>query len=131
VFPKYRTVVFVHGCYWHRHTGCKAASVPKSNTEFWTGKFAENTERDRRVQESLVQIGWRVLIVWQCELLGNNTLETIQNVALWLRQGGSVGGGEHRNTESLSDRKTLLATAENKVRYRIASYEEKKAPGDS
>lgn len=68
VLPKYRTVVLVHGCFWHRHDGCKIASTPKSNTAFWEEKFARNVERDRSVAEKLAQMGWNVVVVWECEL---------------------------------------------------------------
>lgn len=65
---KYNTAVFVHGCYWHRHDKCKYASMPKSRIDFWADKFAKNTERDRRVRESLEAIGVKVLIVWECSI---------------------------------------------------------------
>lgn len=68
VFPKYKTVVFVHGCFWHRHAGCNIATTPKSNTTFWTNKFAKNVARDARVTKSLRDNGWRVLVAWECEL---------------------------------------------------------------
>ena len=68
VLPKYRTVIFVHGCYWHRHEGCKYATTPKSNVEFWLNKFNENTQRDSRNQKALKELGWKVLIVWECEI---------------------------------------------------------------
>lgn len=82
VLPKYRTVVFVHGCFWHRHAGCKYASVPATRREFWTAKFAENQARDRRVAELLRGEGWRVLIVWQCELRDMPTLAARLDAAL-------------------------------------------------
>ena len=63
---KYNTAVFVHGCYWHRHENCKYASMPKSRIEFWTEKFDNNTDRDRRVKESLEAIGVKMLVVWEC-----------------------------------------------------------------
>lgn len=68
VFPKYRTVVFVHGCFWHRHGDCRVASTPKSNTQFWEEKFARNVERDLRVVGELEMQGWKVVIAWECEL---------------------------------------------------------------
>ena len=68
VLPKYRTVIFVHGCYWHRHPRCKYAYTPKSNVEFWEKKFAENMERDRRDRRALRKLGWGVLTVWECEI---------------------------------------------------------------
>jgi DNA mismatch endonuclease (patch repair protein) len=68
VFPKYRAAVFVHGCFWHRHQGCKIATTPKSNTPFWQAKFARNVDRDKGVAEALRAAGWRVFAVWECEL---------------------------------------------------------------
>lgn len=68
VFPRYRTVVFVHGCFWHRHDGCNIATTPKSNTPFWLEKFEKNVTRDARVATQLEALGWRVFIVWECEL---------------------------------------------------------------
>lgn len=67
VFPKYRAVVFVHGCFWHRHPGCRKASTPKSNTEFWQEKFERNVERDKRNSVELEKAGWRVVVIWECE----------------------------------------------------------------
>lgn len=68
VFPRHRTIVFVHGCFWHRHDGCKIATSPKSNSDYWKDKFARNVARDARVQLALQQLGWRVVVVWECEL---------------------------------------------------------------
>ncbi len=67
VFPGRRAVVFVHGCFWHRHEGCRLASTPKSNEAFWEAKFGRNVERDRAAVEKLEADGWRVLTVWECE----------------------------------------------------------------
>ena len=68
VLPKYRTVIFVHGCFWHRHKGCKDTTTPKTRTEWWEAKFAGNVERDRMNQRSLRKEGWRVIVVWECEI---------------------------------------------------------------
>lgn len=67
VFPKYRTVLFVHGCFWHRHPNCQYTTTPQSNAEFWQTKFASNLKRDAFVQEELTAMGWRVLVVWGCQ----------------------------------------------------------------
>lgn len=75
VLPKHRTAIFVHGCYWHRHPGCKYASTPKTNQDFWLPKFQRNVERDARKEEALRALGWRVLIVWECETRDLPTLE--------------------------------------------------------
>ena len=68
VLPRHRTVVFVHGCFWHRHEGCSYTTTPKTRQEFWQAKFDGNVARDRRNQADLVQLSWRVLVVWECEL---------------------------------------------------------------
>ena len=67
VLPKYNTVVFVHGCYWHRHSGCPYAYTPKSRVGFWQAKFDANVERDEFDQEALNELGWHVITVWECE----------------------------------------------------------------
>jgi len=66
VFPRHRLAVFVHGCFWHRHPGCRYAYTPKSRIEFWAKKFAENVARDRRTEETLRNLGWKVLVIWEC-----------------------------------------------------------------
>jgi len=68
VLPRHRSVVVVHGCFWHRHKACRFAYTPKSNVVFWTKKFAENVARDRRTTSALRRLGWRVIVVWECEL---------------------------------------------------------------
>jgi DNA mismatch endonuclease (patch repair protein) len=67
VFPRLRSVIFVHGCFWHRHGGCGATTMPKDNAEFWAAKFSRNVERDRDVGRALTALRWRVLVVWECE----------------------------------------------------------------
>ena len=67
VFPRYRTIVFVHGCFWHRHDGCRYAYRPKSRIQFWTKKFEENVARDARNEAALRDLGWRVVVIWECE----------------------------------------------------------------
>lgn len=67
VFPGKKKAIFVHGCYWHHHEGCKLATTPKTNTEFWQNKFCDNTARDERKIRDLEALGWKVLVVWQCE----------------------------------------------------------------
>jgi len=68
VLPRYKTVVFVHGCFWHRHADCSIATTPKSNTSYWIDKFQKNVSRDARVTKALEEAGWRVLVVWECEV---------------------------------------------------------------
>jgi len=73
VLPKYKTVIFVHGCFWHRHKNCKYASTPKTRQEFWEAKFRENCNRDRLNQEDLFSKGWKIIIVWECEIKDKNS----------------------------------------------------------
>jgi DNA mismatch endonuclease (patch repair protein) len=68
VLPKYRTVIFVHGCFWHRHIDCKYAYTPKSNIEFWENKFAANIQRDVRSKRLLQERGWSVIVIWECQV---------------------------------------------------------------
>lgn len=68
VLPKYKTVIFVHGCFWHRHKGCSNATMPSTNQEFWKEKFRRNVERDKREQAELKKLGWKVIVVWECEV---------------------------------------------------------------
>ena len=77
VLPKYKTVIEVRGCYWHRHEGCKDATTPSTNTEFWQKKFAENVARDKRTEHELKKLGWNVIVVWECEININNFLNTL------------------------------------------------------
>lgn len=67
VLPRFRTVIFVHGCFWHRHSDCRYATTPKTRQEYWLPKFAANIERDARKEAQLQALGWRVLLVWECE----------------------------------------------------------------
>ena len=68
VLPKYRTIVFVHGCFWHRHRGCKIATMPHSHVKFWAEKFRRNVANDARHRRKLRRLGWRVVVVWSCQL---------------------------------------------------------------
>lgn len=68
VFPRHKTVVFVHGCFWHRHPECNIATTPKSNTQFWIDKFEKNVARDKRASTALAAMGWRIYVVWECEV---------------------------------------------------------------
>lgn len=68
VLPKYRICIFVHGCFWHRHEGCKYTTTPATRVEFWNAKFLENTHRDRRNRKRLLDSGWSVVELWECGL---------------------------------------------------------------
>ena len=90
VLPKYRTVVFVHGCFWHGHKGCSKYTVPKSNTEFWTAKVARNQARDQEVWRKLEAHGWAVVIVWECELDKAHLADTIDRVSSEIIHNGEL-----------------------------------------
>ena len=81
VLPKGRVVVFVHGCYWHRHEGCRYATTPATNTEFWNSKFTANVARDARNVRDLRGAGWRVGIIWECALRLDLREDTIAGIA--------------------------------------------------
>lgn len=68
VLPKYKTVIFLHGCFWHRHEGCKYAYTPKTNTKFWVDKITSNAERDKVNLQKLTALGWNIVTVWECEI---------------------------------------------------------------
>ena len=75
VLPKHKTVIEVRGCYWHRHEGCKDATTPSTNAEFWQKKFAENVARDKRTEQELKKLGWNVIVIWECETGKSSQLE--------------------------------------------------------
>ena len=88
VLPRHRVAIFVHGCYWHRHPGCRRASTPATKTEFWTAKFAANIARDARAEAALLEAGWRVLTVWECGLARAADADAIgESVANEVRSG--------------------------------------------
>lgn len=78
VFPKYKTAVFVNGCFWHGHKGCRYSHLPSTNFEYWEKKIADNIERDERKKRELEGVGYRVLIIWQCQLKSNTKIETLE-----------------------------------------------------
>lgn len=81
VLPKYKTVIFVNGCFWHGHEGCKYFRLPKSNVEFWKEKIERNIERDRESMRALLDLGWKVIRVWECELRNKaNREETLNKI---------------------------------------------------
>ena len=88
VLPKYRTAIFVHGCFWHGHKGCKHYVIPKTNTAFWEEKVARNQKRDGDVWRQLEAKGWYVVIVWECELTKKTIDATIDRVEKEIRANG-------------------------------------------
>lgn len=88
VLPKYRTVVFINGCFWHRHEGCKYATMPKTRTEYWKEKFERNVENDRLHRSQLEQMGWNVITVWECELKADKLSKTLDRIERQILDGG-------------------------------------------
>lgn len=80
VLPKYKTAIFVHGCFWHAHEGCKIAHIPKTNVEFWTGKLNKNKERDKKNKSEIQALGWEVITVWECEVTKKALSNIIENI---------------------------------------------------
>lgn len=75
VLPKYKTVIFVHGCFWHHHENCRAAVLPRTNHEFWKDKMQTNVKRDKKNQRDLKKLGWKVIIIWQCQIKNRELFE--------------------------------------------------------
>lgn len=80
VLPKYKTVVFINGCFWHGHENCKYATIPESNREFWLTKITGNVGRDKRTRDKLISMGWRVIDIWQCQLKEKDKETTLNNL---------------------------------------------------
>lgn len=116
VFPRYRSVVMVHGCFWHGHN-CHLFKVPGTRTEFWLGKIERNRKRDAEVRAALHALGWRVLEVWECELRAarrDDYVPVVERIAVWLssssfNDGNGVHGKSsaafHRRSSEIPDRR--------------------------
>lgn len=86
VFPKYKTVLFIHGCFWHGHEGCKYYVVPKTKTEWWLNKINGNMKKDTDSIARLQQLGWKVIVVWECALKPGKVDDTLQNLMKTIKQ---------------------------------------------
>lgn len=84
VFVKRKKVVFLHGCFWHRHPGCSNTRLPKSNVEFWEKKLSQNVFHDREVYKQLTQLGWEYLIIWECEMKKSNRTSLEKRIHLFM-----------------------------------------------
>lgn len=108
VFPKYRGIVFVHGCFWHRHEGCRYSTIPSTRREFWQTKFDSNVVRDAVVRAKLLESEWRVATVWECALRKPDQVETtILLLAEWLGSGTAeieIGSAEAETAKNLKYR---------------------------
>lgn len=84
VLPKYKTVIFVNGCFWHYHENCSEGRIPDTNSKFWKVKLIKNVERDKKHQKELEKMGWQVIVVWECEVEKklNETIENVKNIIM-------------------------------------------------
>lgn len=91
VLPRYNAVIFAHGCFWHRHPGCRFASTPSTRPDFWKKKFDANVSRDNAVRSKLLEDGWRVAVVWECALRRTAQVQVVTDLlAAWLRSSSNV-----------------------------------------
>lgn len=117
VLPRYRTVLFVHGCFWHGHKGCKKYTVPKTNTEFWIEKVRRNQNRDEKVWRDLESENWEVVIVWECELENKRFGETVERVEKEiLRNGETYRKREAERRSIKSDYREICKDCKQKTR---------------
>lgn len=92
VLPGRKVAIFVHGCFWHVHSGCKNGKLPSTRPEFWRGKLEGNVERDRRAIEALRSGGWRVLIIWECATRDSAVLAAMaESLSQWIESGDPIG----------------------------------------
>ncbi|MFL5338709.1 MAG: very short patch repair endonuclease [Gemmataceae bacterium] len=99
VLPKYKAVIFVHGCFWHRHARCRKATAPKTNKEYWCAKFLANVTRDRNDRRQLRALGWRNLVIWECWTIHADKLE--RRLERFLRSGCSGTAKRAKNEPAL------------------------------
>ncbi|MFR1802067.1 MAG: very short patch repair endonuclease [Faecalispora jeddahensis] len=90
VLSKYKTIIFIHGCYWHRHASCKNCTTPNTNREFWLKKFEKNMQNDSKHQQELEAAGWKVLILWECEI-ENDFERLMDNLVVELQRPAQPG----------------------------------------
>ena len=119
VMRKYRTCIFVNGCFWHGHEGCRYYTIPKTNTEFWVNKVKRNKERDLKVQNELAAMGWHTITIWECELKPGKREDTLKSLAYTLNkiflQDRTVKQYEVLEEEPMIAAEDVPATYKNKV----------------
>lgn len=79
VLPKYKTVIDIRGCFWHRHPGCRKTTTPSTHVDFWQKKFTDNISRDQRIEAELQRLGWHVIVIWECEVINGSFRQRIEN----------------------------------------------------
>lgn len=79
VLPRYKTVIDIRGCFWHRHPGCKKTTTPSTHVDFWQKKFTDNISRDQRIEAELQRLGWHVIVIWECEVINGSFRQRIEN----------------------------------------------------
>lgn len=127
VLPKYRTVIFIHGCFWHGHKGCKNYTIPKTNTVFWVAKVARNQERDQEVWRKLEAKGWAVIIVWECELKKKQFEETVNRVEKEILANGEIYKRHKEERRALREQRQA-EIREQKLRQSALMIEIKREP---
>ena len=119
VMRKYRTCIFVNGCFWHGHEGCRYYTIPKTNTEFWVNKVKRNKERDLKVQYELAAMGWHSITIWECELKPVKREDTLKSLAYTLNkiflQDRTVKQYEIPGEEPMMAAEDVPTTHQNKV----------------
>lgn len=121
VLPKHKTVVFVHGCFWHRHRGCKNCTTPSTRREYWEEKFARNVQRDRSNRRELRAQGWKVIVAWECDVR-RDPAKAGRTIA------GKIDGPAGRDADyPLPTKKQVLKAAEQRMRYGLDGGRERTA----
>ncbi len=121
VLPKYKTVIFVHGCFWHRHERCKKATMPATNREFWQDKFNANVARDQRNRDALRRAGWKVVVAWECRISAD-PIGTVREIA------EQITGASPRRPYPLPERKEVLRAAEERLQYSLDGRNRRPTP---
>ena len=118
VLPKYRTVIFVNGCFWHGHEGCRYFVLPKSNTEFWTSKIERNRERDLERRQQLKRMGWHTIVIWECQLKPKTREATLLELEHLLHQTYIENLRPRKAVTYSFDPEPLSHAAEEQVEYK-------------
>lgn len=124
VLPKYKTVIFIHGCFWHGHEGCRYFVIPKTRTEWWTEKIRKNKERDQKDHDALRIAGWNIMTVWECQLKPKICAETLEGIALLLEKTRLNRLKKTTRKPYLQPQQEILQVAEKKVSYGNQDAEE-------